>query len=407
MKIAYAGNIYAGNMRLPHLTWKWGKVFQKEGFDVFFLSDYSPSETQKVEDETGIATFSVPVKSLRSKGLLFLSNKLSEFALRKSAKDKSIQHIRGLLWCLSYLPQIEKIVKEKQIDIIHMHYMYSAVALASVFVPDVPKILSLWGSDLYINPKDSDFREALAGFIFRKVDLVHVPAKAMEEEAMRLGCPRSKLFVEPWIIDTDMFKPADRKDTEVRRRLHIGRDDVVVLSARRLSPVHGVDVIVKAIPYVIERVKNVKFIFVGDGPLKNDLEKLAKDLGVWEYVRFVDWADYLEMPSYYQSADIYVQMPSSEGLSYSLLEAMACGLPVISTPVGGNAETIEGARSGFLVEVGDYRELADRILHLIAEDRDELAKRSLDFIQKNHNKAKRIERYKEMYKAVVKGGVGH
>ena len=189
--------------------------------------------------------------------------------------------------------------------------------------------------------------------------------------------------------------------------MHIGRDDVVVLSARRLSPVHGVDVIVKAIPYVIERVKNVKFIFVGDGPLKNDLEKLAKDLGVWEYVRFVDWADYLEMPSYYQSADIYVQMPSSEGLSYSLLEAMACGLPVISTPIGGNAENIEGARSGFLVEVGDYRELADRILHLIAEDRDELAKRSLDFIQKNHNKAKRIERYKEMYKAVVKGGVGH
>lgn len=399
MKIAYAGNIQTSN-----LTWKWGKVFQEEGFDVFFLSDYNRFETQKVQNETGIAAFSVVVDKLLLRGLIKVNNIFTHLALRRSAKDKNVRHIRGLLACLSYVPQIEKVIKEKQIDIIHMHYMYRPVALASVFVPEVPKILSLWGGDLYINPKDSDFREALADFIFKKVDLVHVPDKKMEEEAIRLGCPSAKLFVEPWIIDTDMFKPADRKDAELRRRLRIKKDDIVVLSTRSLFPIYNIDVIIKAIPYVTERIKNTKFVFVGDGPLRKDLEKLAENLNIWEYVRFVGRVDHSEIPLYYQSADIYVQMPSSDGLAYSLLEAMACGLPVLSAPVGANTKNIQGARNGFLVEVGDYIELANCILHLImeAEKIKEFGKRSLEFIQKTHDKKRQIARYKEMYRKVLK-----
>ena len=138
--------------------------------------------------------------------------------------------------------------------------------------------------------------------------------------------------------------------------------------------------------------------------LTEDLERLAKDLGIREHVKFVGSVDYSEMPLYYQSADVYVQMPSSDGLPYSLLEAMACGLPVISTPVGGNAENIEEARNGFLVEVGNCRDLAERILYLMTEQNkiEEFGKQSLDLIHRNHDKKSRIQRYKQMYESVLK-----
>jgi len=180
-----------------------------------------------------------------------------------------------------------------------------------------------------------------------------------------MGIPESKIKVFPFGVDLSIFNP-NVKGSSIRRNLGIEKDDIVTISTRALDNNHyNIECLVRAIPLVLKRCQNAKFILKGTGPLKAYLQSLAKQLNVSDHVRFVGLTPYNEMAQYLAAADIYVSTPFIDTTSVSLLEAMACKLPPITTNIEGNREWIKDGENGLLYPPKNSTALAEKIIQLI------------------------------------------
>jgi len=202
-----------------------------------------------------------------------------------------------------------------------------------------------------------------------KASRVTVDANCLKEIWARMGVPKSKVEIIPFGVDLKIFNP--RVDgSEIRGKLGIQSDDLVLISTRALHDHHyNVDCFIKAIPLILKACSNVKFIIKGSGPLEEHLRKLAKKLGVSEYVRFAGIVPHAEMAKYLAAADIYVSTCFVDTTSVSLLEAMACGLAPIVTDIIGNRDWITNGENGMLFPPKNPKALAEKTIQLL-ENKD-------------------------------------
>jgi glycosyltransferase involved in cell wall biosynthesis len=131
----------------------------------------------------------------------------------------------------------------------------------------------------------------------------------------------------------------------------------------------GVDYLIDAIPLITGTYNNILFVFVGDGYLKEGLLQRTREYKITEYVRFVGQKSRDEVPLWMNAADIFVLPSLSEGRPTVVLEAMACGLPVVATNVSGTPEIVEDGKTGFLIEPKNPADIAEKILTLVVDDR--------------------------------------
>ena len=136
-----------------------------------------------------------------------------------------------------------------------------------------------------------------------------------------------------------------------------------IVTVARLSPEKGVDVLLKAMAQVLHSEPRVRLEIAGDGVLRASLERLTAELGISAQVRFL--GEVADIPELLARASLFVLPSHSEGISLTLLEAMARGLPVVTTRVGGNTEVVIDGETGFLVPANDPNSLSARILQLV------------------------------------------
>lgn len=151
--------------------------------------------------------------------------------------------------------------------------------------------------------------------------------------------------------------------TRIRKRLELGLslDDIVLISVGRLDANKNNEATIRA----IVQVPNVKLILCGDGELREKLEELAKSLSVENRVLFLgNRTDIIEL---YQAADIFIMMSFREGLSRSIMEAMASGLPCVVSKIRGNVDLIESGVGGYLCEQNDC-ELFAKYIRMLVDD---------------------------------------
>lgn len=197
---------------------------------------------------------------------------------------------------------------------------------------------------------------------------------------------------------------ASRSPQTVRGTLGLADGAVVIGTTGRLSPVKGHEYLVRAARFIVEREPRARFVFVGTGPLKRELQALAVDLGVGGACRFVDPGT-LDASVYDLMAamDVFVLPSLSEGIPMALLEAMALERPVIATRVGGVPEMIVDRSNGLLVRPQDDRALASACLTL-ADDRQlagTLARRGRQVVEQRFSAATNCERVLGVYQAVA------
>jgi len=154
----------------------------------------------------------------------------------------------------------------------------------------------------------------------------------------------------------------------------------VVLTIARLVERKGIDVVIKAMPMVLEAIPNVVYLVIGLGPYKGKLERLARDLGLEGRVIFVGHVSDEELPLYYCACDVFVLVSRTltdkgemEGFGIVYLEAGACGKPVVAGRGGGVEEAVEDGVTGLLVDPLDVGEIAEAIVRILKDK--ELAKR--------------------------------
>jgi glycosyltransferase involved in cell wall biosynthesis len=181
------------------------------------------------------------------------------------------------------------------------------------------------------------------------------------------GCnlPSKCVHVIPDALDIDLWDDSDRE--------HTNQDDVItILHVGRLEQVKGIEVLVKAIPSVLRQIPKARFVFIGaarsDQQASYWQEKL-KNVG-GEHILIMGFLEQTELAYWYHQSDIAV-VPSLnyESFSYTCAQAMAAGLPVVASRIGGIPETVDDRKSGILFEPGDIESLGKAIIAL-AKDKD-------------------------------------
>lgn len=191
---------------------------------------------------------------------------------------------------------------------------------------------------------------------------------AMDFARKNLGTSR-KMVLTPVGIDTYSFDSLPGKDFT-----YIKDGDLKLLTVARLHEYKGLQYLIKALGDVVQEKKDIKLYILGKGPEKKKLEKLVKDMKIDDNVVFMNIAiPNQEMPQLYSECDLYVQPSIIEPFGIAVLEAMACGKPVVGTKTGGMLDTIVDGVTGFSVPPANVEELAGAIMKLV-KDRDLLVR---------------------------------
>jgi glycosyltransferase involved in cell wall biosynthesis len=222
------------------------------------------------------------------------------------------------------------------------------------------------------------FRKTLAQYSATKARKIVVDAECVKQIWVRMGIPKSKVEVIPFGVDTNLFNP-NVDGSGIRKKLGIRENDVAIISTRPFFPHYDIECLIKAVPAITEKHQNVKFIIKGKGPLEDSIRKLAQKLRVEQFIRFSYPVPYHEMAHYLKAADIYVSTSFVDSTSVTLLEAMACGMPPVTTDIPGNREWIKNEVNGLLYPPKDHRALAEKITQLIENENQRK-----QFGEKNH-----------------------
>jgi len=187
-------------------------------------------------------------------------------------------------------------------------------------------------------------------------------AKKMQE----IGISAEKISIIPNGFDSSIFKHVEM----ARERLKIPSDKKVLLSVGNLEKVKGHRYLIEAMKIVHETKPEALCYIVGDGPERKRLEKQVKNLGLAGVVKLVGAIPHDEIPLWMNACDIYVQSSISESFCIVLIEAMACGKPLVATEVEGMPEIIQNNKLGLLVPPADPTTLANAILKALESDWD-------------------------------------
>jgi len=261
------------------------------------------------------------------------------------------------------LRAVRRILARLEPDLLHTHFL-TGYGYWGAFSGFHPFVLTVWGDDVYLTPGQSFLKGKLARFALRRADLITGDSRDILDHAVRMGADPGRCEVVQWGVDLQSFRPDAPSD--VRERLGIPRDAPVVISIRSFTqPYYNIDVILRAVPRILAERPATRFIFAGNEGDDAGFRRLANDLGIDERARFVGRIPHEELPAYLVASDVFLTVPSVDATAVSLLEAMACGTPVVVSSLASALEWVEDGSSGLVVPPLDRKALEDAILSLI------------------------------------------
>ncbi|HIG53990.1 MAG TPA: glycosyltransferase family 4 protein [Candidatus Handelsmanbacteria bacterium] len=247
-------------------------------------------------------------------------------------------------------------------DVVHCHWTISGlVAYVATRLWRRPLVLSVRGSDIHL--VEHGLMAKLHRKIYGWMDVVVAVSEDIAEKLATVGVPRDKVRVVHNGVD-HRFRPGDR--LAVRRRLDLPAADFIALFVGLLIPIKGLDILVEALAK--SQTGELLCLLVGDGPLVSQLQRQATCLGVGDRLRFVGRQPSDEIPAWMAAADVLVLPSRSEGRPNVVLEAQACGIPVVATAVGGTPELVRDGETGLLIEPDNSQALDAAIDRLRSDD---------------------------------------
>ncbi len=255
-------------------------------------------------------------------------------------------------------------------DAIDAHYLYpdgaAAVRLGARF--GLPVVITARGSDTSQLPDYAIPRRLICDAIARADALVAVSA-GLRSGLLALGAPEAKVTVLRNGVDLGLFRPpADRR--AARAALGLG-DGPVLLSVGHLIPRKGHHLTIAA----LTALPGHRLLIAGEGPERAALLALAERLGVADRLRLLGPQPQAGLPALYGAADVMVLASSREGWANVLLESMACGTPVVTTPAWGAREAVAAPEAGLVLEEGSAAAIAEGVRHVLAAGPDAAATR--------------------------------
>jgi teichuronic acid biosynthesis glycosyltransferase TuaC len=253
-------------------------------------------------------------------------------------------------------------------EAIDAHYFYPDGAAAAILgaMLERPVVITARGTDLNVFARQGASRRWISWAARRAAAVVTV-SEALRQVALGVGMEARKLHVLRNGVDLVRFRPIDRAD----RRRALGLDGLVVATVGNLVNEKGHDLAVQA----LAQLPGATLLVVGEGPSRTALEALAQANGVGDRVRFLGAIAQEELAKVYGAADVLVLGSEREGWPNVLLEAMACGTPVVAAAVGGCPEIVAAPEAGLLLEARTADAVARAIGKVVAANVDRAATR--------------------------------
>ncbi|MEM3133884.1 MAG: glycosyltransferase, partial [Candidatus Caldarchaeum sp.] len=176
-----------------------------------------------------------------------------------------------------------------------------------------------------------------------------------------------------------------------------------VVTAARLVPEKGLDLLLKSVPLLLRDFRDLEVRILGDGPMRETLQRLARELGVEEVVKFLGWVSMEELVKHYNEAAVFVCTSLYEGGPRTVFEAAACLTPSVSTPVGIVPEVLKDGESVLLVVRRDPALLAEKIALFLhdGDKRRRIAEKAREVALREFEWSKSVERYAKAYLALA------
>jgi glycosyltransferase involved in cell wall biosynthesis len=264
-----------------------------------------------------------------------------------------------LLMALATLPTVRRVRESFRFELIDAHYYYPdgvAAALIGSWL-DVPVTITARGTDISLIPRYRVPR-AWIRWAARRSDASIAVCEALRREMVELGIDEHRIQVLRNGVDLELFKPLDRSASRAQLELGPGR---WLLSVGQLIERKGHDLAIRA----LTQLPGWSLLLAGEGPLRRELESLATELGLSNRVRFAGAVPQAQLPTYYSAVDALVLASSREGWANVLLEAMACGTPVVASPVWGTPEVVAAPAAGVLMQERSASALVTALQHLL------------------------------------------
>jgi sugar transferase (PEP-CTERM/EpsH1 system associated) len=296
--------------------------------------------------------------------------------------------------------RLVKLIRKQRPDIVHTRNWGTSDGILAARLAGVRKVVHSEHGWSMSDPTGKNVRRK----IVRRVFSIGVSKfVAVSEDMGRwlhedIGIRRKKIQVIINGVDIHKFTPAIRNVAKNRLRLN---GDVIIGTVARLDPIKRHDILLKAFSEAIEEYPNARLLVIGDGPEKQKLEKIWQNLPNQNQITFL--GERLDIAQLYQSMDVFVLASQNEGISNTILEAMASGLPVIATSVGGNREVVTPYKTGLLVPPVNVEALKNAILYYIEnpEEREKHGKNARIDAVKRFSLEKMSKKYESLYASLV------
>jgi len=274
-----------------------------------------------------------------------------------------------------------RIIRRVQPDVLHSCYIreHGYYGFLSRFHP----VLSMpWGSDVLVRPDKTEYDAEIVRLTLQGADTITCDCELVKSRIMQIAdCPSDKVTVFPWGVDLTNYRPVDGPSV-IRERLGWQSNDVLIMN-RQFEPIYGIEYFLGALPAVIRNCPKVRILMIGKGSLEEKLRSIVRQEKLSDYVCFAGIVDDRDMSQHLNAADIYVTTSLSDGTSASMLEAMACGLPVVVSDAPAYFEWVQDGINGYIVPRKNSKVLAERLIDLIKNQslRQKMGQRNLQIAQ--------------------------
>ena len=260
------------------------------------------------------------------------------------------------------------VIVNNQIDLLHVHYAiphasaaYMTKKILETQGKKIPVITTLHGTDITLVGRDKTFAPVVS-FSINQSDAITAVSYNLREETKKIFRIEKEIEVIQNFVDVRRF---NKKPIDAFRKVIAPHGEKIVIHASNFRRIKRVEDVVKIFSIVHKSVPS-KLLFVGDGPERNTAEGLSRDLHIGDDIRFVGKQE--QMEEILAIGDLFILTSEYESFGLAALEAMAAGVPVISTNAGGLPEINEDGVTGFMSNVGDIENMSTHAIELLKND---------------------------------------
>jgi sugar transferase (PEP-CTERM/EpsH1 system associated) len=300
--------------------------------------------------------------------------------------------------------RLQGILRDERVDILHSQNGCSFYAALAGWAAGVKGIVHTDHGRHVPDKRSARWEDRLASVGIDTV--VGVSAELTEYLAARVGVPRRKLQTIVNGVDTQRFSPWLPERRRIRRReLGLEEKDAIVGTVCRLDPVKNIELMIRSLPDIRRKVSGAKLLVIGDGPCRDRLLRYARETGMERHAVFLGSREDTE--NFFPIFDVYACTSLSEGTSMTILEAMACGIPVVASDVGGNRRLVD-EKSGILFPLTEPDRWVQAVARLLEDREMALRMGGLGRLkaETEFNVDAAVARYETLYRKLHRGAHG-